>query len=207
MITPFHFACFVEECLHVLCDSADPALGKFLKITRHTSLTEYRAKLSFAAANAPTSAHATLSIALVPQKESQTALNCVLHCSAAKMNEPFRVLMTSVEESQAHIARVFDFLQKAFATLDYASFSPEVAPAASGASAAAAAAAVSKAMANSGKRSVVETSKDEEEVTLPDNKKYILEKHLEKGQAVKMRTADGKYVPEGELPAKLIVND
>lgn len=207
MITPFHFACFVEECVRVVCDSADPALGKFLKVTRHTSLTDHRARLSFAPANAPASVHVTLNIALVPQKESQTALNCVLHSPATKMHEPFRVLMTTVEESQPHITRIFDFVQKAFATLNYTSFTPGATPAANASATAAAAAAAVSAAAAAGKRTVVATSDEEEEITLPGNHKYILEKHLEKGQAVKMRTADGKYVPEGELPAKLIIND
>lgn len=208
MITPFHFACFAEECLRVLCTSADPALGKFLKITRHNSLSEHRSKLSFAAVNAPDGAsHVTLSIALVPQKSTQTALNCTLTCPSAKLSESFRVLFSSVEESQAQITKIFTFLQKAFATLNYAGFTPGAAAPAASASADAVAAAINATTAAAGKRTVVAASEDEDEITLPDNNKYILEKHLAKGQPVKMRTHDGKYVPEGELPAKLIVND
>jgi hypothetical protein len=72
--------------------------------------------------------------------------------------------------------------------------------------AAAAALAAAEASAKEKKRQVVETSSNEEEVTLPGNHKYILEKNIAPGEPVRMRTADGKYVPDGELPANIRIN-
>lgn len=194
MITPFHFACFAEEQLRAQCASADAPLGKFLRITRRNSLSEHRAQLNFGPPGGEDFvAHATLDIQLVPQKDSQTALNCTLACPSQKLKSHFRLLISRIDESASSIPAIFGFVQKAFAPLNYTSYVPS-------ANDAAAAPAASPAQ-----RTVVATSANEDEITLPDKNKYILEKDPAKGEPVKMRTSDGKYVPEGELPAKLII--
>ena len=195
MITPFHFACFAEERLRAQCAAADAPLGKFLKISRRTSLSEHRAQLNFGPPFAEDFVtHATLDIQLVPQKDEKTALNCTLNCPSQKLNSHFRLLISNIEEAQPQIAPLFAFVQKAFAPLNYTTYVPSAAESAAAPVAAA-----------SAQRTVVAASANEDEITLPDHNKYILEKDPTKGEPVKMRTSDGKYVPEGELPAKLLV--
>ena len=198
VITPFHFACYCEARLRAQFGVLDKPLGSFMRIMRRASLSEHRAALQFGAypANGEDfSTHATLTIQLVPQKDEKTALSCQLECPSEKLRKNFRVLINAVEETETQILLILQFLQKAFLPLGY-----PTAPLREEEPAPVAAAPVAEA---AGHRSVVATAEGEEEVTLPDNKKYIFEKAPPAGGAVRMRTHDGKYVPDGALPATL----
>ena len=213
MITPFHFACFCEERLLAQFEILDPALGSFIQIFRRFSLTEDRATLQF---GAKTSAgeefvpRVTLILELILQKGDQTALNCFLDCPDTKAQKSFRLLLNEPDEAEPQILKILAFLQKAFLPLGYTT-TPNIAdtPAAT--------APISEDTAST----TLETAKDlmssAGTATQPDNidsltpdaaaltrgKKYIFEKEVAQGEAVKLRTHDGKYVPDGELPATL----
>lgn len=208
MITPFHFATHTEERLRAQFEVLDPALGGFVQIMRRMSLVESRATLLFGAhpaSGAEFTPHVIFTVSLVPQKDEKTALNCSLVCAEPKMAKNFRLLLSAPEQAETQILKVLEFLQKAFLPLGYTTAAPAPLPVEDPALAVMAAAAPKAAVVAA--RTVEPTPEGKEVVTLGDKNKYVFEKNPAAGEPVRMRTHDGAYVPDGELPAELRVND
>lgn len=202
-----------------------------MQIARRFSLTENRASLQFGArpaAGEDFTPHATFFIQSISQKEERTAFNCALECPSAKLHKNFRLLITAPEEAETQLLGVLKFLQTAFLTLGYTTQrAPIPAEAQADAEAiATAAAAMANAtsqpgtaeatlqtaealMKNAGSATAAtnDESLTEEATAVTGGKKYIYEKEAAKGNAVRMRTHDGQYVPEGQLPAELRIID
>lgn len=214
-ITPFHFACHIEERLRAQFEILDAVLGSFLQIQRRFSLTENRATLQFGAK--PTSAeefcpHVSLSIQLVPQKEQKTAFNCALTCPSQKSHKYFRLLLDTIEESETQILKILKFLQDSFLPLGYTTAKLEPIPTEAAVEAAAVAAnnatlETAKALVQNAGKATQAEELTPEAAAVTGGKKYIYEKAPTTGEPVRMRTHDGKYVPEGELPAELRILD
>lgn len=198
VITPFHFACHCEERFRAQAAIIDAPLSRYIHSVRRTSLMENHASINFGKHIDPSqefASHVTLNIHQVPQKDEKTAFNCTLTCPSEKMTRNFRLLITRVEETENEILRVLQFLQKAFAGQDYVKNAPAMS-AEETAAANAPAPAIAQANPSAAGRSTNEAPK----------KKYVFEKELTPGDTVRMRTHEGKYVPEGELPARLRIN-
>jgi len=208
VITPFHFACFCEERIRAQCEILDPALGNFMRVARRFSLTEERSMLQFGAAAAAEFAPiATLVIELVPQKGELTAFNCLLEDNGAKEYKNFRLLLGAPDEAEPQILKIFSFLQKAFLPHKYIE-APPLVPAAADAEKVALETAqnLMSAAGSSTKHSPVAEALTPEAEALTRGKKYIVADETNDSGSVRMRTYDGKYVPEGELPATIKIN-
>ena len=204
MITPFHFACFCEERLRSQFDILDKPLGSFIRILRRFSLTENRASLQFCPPTTEgeeATPHVTLGIQSVPQKDEKTAFNCQLFCPTQKLQKNFRLLLDSPQEAEHQILKVFEFLQKSFLSLGYTTAVP--APE-KNSTLEMAQSLIKAAVQTSVPASTTDDPLTEDAKALTHGKKYLVE-DAAKGDIVRMRTHDGKYVPDGELPANIRV--
>jgi len=211
VITPFHFACHVEERLRAQFQILDPALGAFVQISRRFSLTENRAALQFGkktSAGEEFAPHVTFLIQLVPQKDEKTALNCSLECCEPQTQKGFRLLLNAPDEAEPQILKVLSFLQNSFMPLGYTTSKPKKIPTEAVEDAAAIAGnamETAHALVRSAGGTTPAEDLSAEAAAVTGGKKYIYE-NAAKGETVRMRTYDGKYVPDGELPARLRVN-
>jgi hypothetical protein len=218
VITPFHFACFCEERLRAQADILDPALGGFMRIHRRFSLADERAVLQFCVKAAPESSPiASMVVELVQQKSAQTAFNCLLDNPETKEQKNFRLLLVSPEEAEPQILKILTFVQRAFQPHKYkeaGQSAPDTSVAETEKSAletaqnlvSSAGKAVTAVAAAPAKAATATETLSPEAAAITHGKKYIVAEGPTDDGTVHMRTYDGKYVPEGELPATIKVH-